>query len=97
MMRKMKKWFSGFLCLTLLLGLLPTAAWAAEDAETPLEETDQVTLSEDLARASYEDNTVVTRAILADLIYQNATLKGVIGSDTKAFGFSDFGEDTGVT
>lgn len=96
-MRKMKKWFSGFLCLTLLLGLLPTAAWAAEDAETPLEETDQVTLSEDLARASYEDNTVVTRAILAELIYQNETLKGVIGSDTKAFGFSDIGEDTGVT
>ena len=39
MMRKMKKWFSGFLCLTLLLGLLPTAAWAAEDAETPLEDS----------------------------------------------------------
>ena len=90
-MRKMKKWFSGFLCLTLLLGLLPTAAWAAEDAETPLEESDQVTLSEDLARASYEDNTVVTRAILADLIYQNATLQDVIGDDTSTFGFSDIG------
>lgn len=99
MMRKMKKWFSGFLCLTLLLGLLPTAAWAAEDAGTLPDETDLAALSEseDVDSASYDDNTVVTRAILADLIYQNETLKGVIGSDTKAFGFSDIGENTGVT
>ena len=99
MMRKMKKWFSGFLCLTLLLGLLPTAAWAAEDAGTLPDETDLAALSEseDVDSASYADNTVVTRAILAELIYQNETLKGVIGSDTKAFGFSDIGENTGVT
>lgn len=98
-MRKMKKWFSGFLCLTLLLGLLPTAAWAAEDAGTLPDETDLAALSEseDVDSASYADNTVVTRAILAELIYQNETLKGVIGSDTKAFGFSDIGENTGVT
>ena len=29
-MRQMRKWFSGFLCLVLLLGLLPTAALATE-------------------------------------------------------------------
>lgn len=98
MMRKMKKWFSGFLCLTLLLGLLPTAAWAAEDAETPLEDSSPSTLSEESVSATaYEDTEIVTRAILAELIYQNATLKGVIGSDTTDFGFSDIGEDTGVT
>lgn len=97
-MRKMKKWFSGFLCLTLLLGLLPTAAWAAEDAETPLEDSSPSTLSEESVSATaYEDTEIVTRAILAELIYQNATLKGVIGSDTTDFGFSDIGEDTGVT
>ena len=83
MMRKMKKWFSGFLCLTLLLGLLPTAAWAAEDAGTLPDETDLAALSEseDVDSASYDDNTVVTRAILAELIYQNETLQGVIGSE----------------
>ena len=91
MMRKMKKWFSGFLCLTLLLGLLPTAAWAAEDAGTLPDETDLAALSEseDVDSASYDDNTVVTRAILAELIYQNETLQGVIGTNTSAFGFSD--------
>ena len=90
-MRKMKKWFSGFLCLTLLLGLLPTAAWAAEDAGTLPDETDLAALSEseDVDSASYDDNTVVTRAILAELIYQNETLQGVIGTNTSAFGFSD--------
>ena len=63
MMRKMKKWFSGFLCLTLLLGLLPTAAWAAEDAGTLPDETDLAALSEseDVDSASYADDTVVTR------------------------------------
>ena len=93
MMRKMKKWFSGFLCLTLLLGLLPTAAWAAEDAGTLPDETDLAALSEseDVDSASYDDNTVVTRAILAELIYQNETLQGVIGTNTSAFGFSDIG------
>ena len=93
MMRKMKKWFSGFLCLTLLLGLLPTAAWAAEDAGTLPDETDLAALSEseDVDSASYDDNRVVTRAILAELIYQNATLQGVIGTNTSTFGFSDIG------
>ncbi len=93
MMRKMKKWFSGFLCLTLLLGLLPTAAWAAEDAGTLPDETDLAALSEseDVDSASYDDDTVVTRAILAELIYQNKTLQGVIGSDPEDFGFSDIG------
>ncbi len=93
MMRKMKKWFSGFLCLTLLLGLLPTAAWATEDAGTLPDETDLAALSEseDVDSASYDDNTVVTRAILAELIYQNETLQGVIGDDTSTFGFSDIG------
>lgn len=92
-MRKMKKWFSGFLCLTLLLGLLPTAAWAAEDAGTLPDETDLAALSEseDVDSASYDDDMVVTRAILADLIYQNATLQDVIGDDTSTFGFSDIG------
>ena len=90
MMRKMKKWFSGFLCLTLLLGLLPTAAWAAEDAETPLEDSSPSTLSEESVSATaYEDTEIVTRAILAELIYQNETLQGVIGTNTSAFGFSD--------
>lgn len=91
-MRKMKKWFSGFLCLTLLLGLLPTAAWAAEDAETPLEDSSPSTLSEESVSATaYEDTEIVTRAILAELIYQNETLKVVIGTNTSAFGFSDIG------
>lgn len=91
-MRKMKKWFSGFLCLTLLLGLLPTAAWAAEDAETPLEDSSPSTLSEESVSATaYEDTEIVTRAILAELIYQNETLQDVIGSDTGDFGFSDIG------
>lgn len=91
-MRKMEKWFSGFLCLTLLLGLLPTAAWAAEDAETPLEDSSPSTLSEESVSATaYEDTEIVTRAILAELIYQNETLQDVIGSDTGDFGFSDIG------
>ena len=91
-MRKMKKWFSGFLCLTLLLGLLPRAAWAAEDAETPLEDSSPSTLSEESVSATaYEDTEIVTRAILAELIYQNETLQDVIGSDTGDFGFSDIG------
>ena len=101
MMRKMKKWFSGFLCLTLLLGLLPTAAWAAEDAETPLEDSSPSTLSEESVSATaYEDTEIVTRAILADLIYQNETLKKAIdvaGNGKSDVTFSDIGEGTNVT
>lgn len=100
-MRKMKKWFSGFLCLTLLLGLLPTAAWAAEDAETPLEDSSPSTLSEESVSATaYEDTEIVTRAILADLIYQNETLKKAIdvaGNGKSDVTFSDIGEGTNVT
>lgn len=96
MMRKMKKWFSGFLCLTLLLGLLPTAAWAAEDEQTP----SQTTAESPAASTTYQENDIVTRAILADLIYQNETLKKAIdaaGNGKSDVTFSDIGEGTNVT
>ena len=109
MMRSVKKWLSGLLCLALLLTVLPTAAMATDVIEGPPPatsasgETKDVTIpppSTEVQSTTYEDSATVTRAILADLIYQNTTLKSAIdaaGSGQTAVTFSDIGENTGVT
>lgn len=87
-----KRILASLLCLCLLLGLLPMTALATEEpagTETLQEETEPIPV-EDLDQAStYDDSGTVTRAILADLIYQNEYFKSVIGSDTTDAGFGD--------
>ena len=100
-MERRRRWLASLLALVLAVGLLPTAAWAEEKPEDtgmlPAEPGNAILSEEPTPPSTYSDEIIVTRAILADLIYQDATLKGVIGSNTSEFGFSDIGADTGVT
>ena len=64
-MERRRRWLASLLALVLAAGLLPTAAWAEESAE-------EEKLSDETLLSS-EDN--VTRAQLAELIYDNDLLK----------------------
>lgn len=74
-----KRLLASLLSLCLMLSLLPTVAWATGGEDGGTQETEPTYLNE----------TIVTRAILADLIYQNDHFKTVIGHNTADAGFAD--------
>lgn len=94
-----KRILASLFILCLLLSLFPTAVLAAEDESTTGEAETVETGSggtstetgEDSSTATYDNDATVTRAILADLIYQNEYFKSVIGTDTDDAVFGDIG------
>ena len=79
-----KRLLASLLSLCLMLSLLPTVAWATGGEASGTQETEP----------TYSNETTVTRAILADLIYQNDHFKTVIGNNTADAGFADIAELT---
>lgn len=95
-----KRILASLFILCLLLSLFPTAALAAEDESTTGEAETVETGSggtstetgEDSSTATYDNDATVTRAILAELIYQNEYFKSVIGTNTDDADFGDIGD-----
>lgn len=95
-----KRILASLFILCLLLSLFPTAVLAAEDESTTGEAETVETGSggtstetgEDSSTATYDNDATVTRAILADLIYQNEYFKSVIGTNTDDADFGDIGD-----
>ena len=81
-MRRGRRWLALLLALVLAVGLLPTAALATgvpDGTETPMAESEApMSSGEPTPTSTHTDETTVTRAILAELLYENETLKKVI-------------------